>query len=138
MRAEQATAGSLAPAIAHFLKVTANYGEGLFHCYDLPALPPTNNALERCFGALRYFERRATGHRTLTGGLVARGAVRAAVVLAGDRPCPRPAELRLTDRAAWQALRQQLAYRDDVRRAQRRLRKHPDSDLTSLEQQLLQ
>jgi len=42
------------------------------------------------------------------------------------------------DRAAWQALRQQLAYRDDVRRAQRRFRKHPDPYLTSLEQQLLQ
>ena len=33
MATEQATANTLSHAVAHFIKVTANYGEGLFHCY---------------------------------------------------------------------------------------------------------
>ena len=48
---QQAAARSLAPAVAHFRKVTASYAPGLFHCYDVPDLPPTNNALEQCFSS---------------------------------------------------------------------------------------
>lgn len=32
----QAAAGTLAPALAHFLKVTRSDWPGLFHCYDMP------------------------------------------------------------------------------------------------------
>ena len=32
-------AGTLAPGIEHFLKVTSSYAPGLFHCYDIEALP---------------------------------------------------------------------------------------------------
>src|SRR3712207_6139193 len=63
MSAEQARAGRLQGAVAHFRKVTASYGDGLFHCYDVPDLPRTNNDLERRFGTLRYHERRAAGRR---------------------------------------------------------------------------
>ena len=50
----QAQTGELAPALAHFLKVTRSYWPGLFHCYDVPDLPRTNNDLEHVFGAHRY------------------------------------------------------------------------------------
>jgi hypothetical protein len=40
------TLGPLAPAIDQFRKVTASYAAGLFHCYDIPSLPGTNNDLE--------------------------------------------------------------------------------------------
>ena len=53
MTAEQARAGRLQGAVAHFRKVTASYGDGLFHCYDVPDLPRTNNDLERRCGTLR-------------------------------------------------------------------------------------
>ena len=43
MRDGQAAAGTLRPAVAHFLKVSASYWPGLFHCYDVPGLPRTNN-----------------------------------------------------------------------------------------------
>ncbi len=138
MATEQAMANTLSHAVAHFIKVTANYSAGLFHCYDVPELPSTNNDLERRFGMLRYHERRATGRRSLPGSAVLRGSVRVATVLTADQHDYGASGLRLTDRAAWQALRQQLDDRQETRRAQHRFRKDPDVYLGTLEQQLLQ
>ena len=53
MRSLQARDGWLGSVATTFLKVTANYGDGLFQCYDVPDLPATNNDLERRFGTLR-------------------------------------------------------------------------------------
>jgi len=53
MGQHQAKAGSLAPAIGHFLQVSRRYWPGLFHGYSVPALPRTNNDLEQFFGAYR-------------------------------------------------------------------------------------
>ncbi len=136
MRTDQATAGALSPAVGHFLRVTASYGAGLFHCYDHPDLPRTNNDLERRFGLLRYHERRATGRRTVTGGLVLRGAVRVLAVLTSDQS-PAACELRPTDRAAWRDLRRHLDARVETRRAQRRFRRDPAGYLAALERQFL-
>ncbi len=137
MAEQQAAAGALAGALAHFRKVTASYWPGLFHCYDTPDLPRTNNALEQCFGSLRYHERRASGRRAMSGRLVLRGAVRVVAVLSAKRPEEATADLRLRDRAAWQRLRQQLDARAETRRAQRRFRRDPVVYLAALEQQLL-
>ena len=122
----------------NFLKVTANYGDGLFHCYDVPDLPATNNDLERRFGTLRYHERRSSGRRAVSGGLVLRGAVRVVAVLSADRREDVTEQLRLRDREAWHKLRQQLELRAESRRAQRRFRQDPVVYLAKLEQQLLQ
>jgi hypothetical protein len=64
LRAHEALGDPLAPAAAHFAKVTASYWRGLFHCYDVPDLPRTNNDLEQYFGAARHLERRATGRKS--------------------------------------------------------------------------
>ncbi len=120
-----------------FLKVSANYGNGLFHCYDVPDLPATNNDLERRFGTLRYHERRSSGRRAVSGGLVLRGAVRVVAVLSADRLEDATEQLRLRDREAWRKLRQQLERRAESRRAQRRFRRDPVVYLAKLEQQLL-
>ncbi len=137
MRTEQTRAGTLSPAVTHFLKVTASYGERIFHCYAVPDLPTTNTELERCFGSVRYHERRATGRRTITGGLVVRGSVRLVVVLATPHQGFGASDLRVTDLAAWQDLRQRLQERHETRRAQRRFRKDPAAYLALLEQRLL-
>jgi hypothetical protein len=63
MRTERAVLGTLAPAVDRFLKVTASYWSGLFHCYDVPGLPRTNNELEHQFGSARYHTRRASGRK---------------------------------------------------------------------------
>jgi hypothetical protein len=137
MIAQQATLGPLAPAIDRFHRVTISYAPGLFHCYDVPHLPPTNNALEQFFGSVRYHERRATGRKGASPGLVVRGAVRvvAAVVTRGHSFDD--VALRPTDLPAWQALRQQLRTRQDARCAQRRFRHDPDAYLAALEDALV-
>ena len=138
MRQHRDTAGVLAPAVDHFLKVTASYWPGLFHCYTVPDLPRTNNDLEQYFGTARYQERRATGRKSAAPGTVVRGAVRVvAAVATGLHPFTGP-ELRPVDLAQWQAMRQSLEYRHETRRAQLRFRHDPASYLAQLEDRLLQ
>ena len=38
---------TLATMLSTFRKVTTSYWSGLFHCYDIPDLPRTNNELEQ-------------------------------------------------------------------------------------------
>jgi hypothetical protein len=75
MAHHRAAAGTLAPATAHFLKVTRSYWPGLFPCDDVPELPRTNHDLEPCFGAYRYHERRATGRKVASPAWVLSGSV---------------------------------------------------------------
>lgn len=132
------TLGVLAPAVDQFLKVTASYAPGLFHCYDMPDLPRTNNDLEHFFGAARYHERRATGRKGAAPGLVVRGAVRVVASAATRLQHFEAPDLQPADLAAWRALRQQLATRQAARCAQSRFRKDPAAYLSALEQQLSQ
>jgi hypothetical protein len=131
------TLGPLAPTIDQFRKVTASYAAGLFHCYDVPGLPRTNNDLERCFGSARYHERRATGRRGTVPGVVVRGSVRVVAAVATRCQHFSASDLRPTDYAAWLELRERLAYRRDARRAQLLFRRQPEAYLATLEEQLL-
>ena len=137
MRGLQARDGWLGSVATTFLKVTANYGDGLFECYDVVDLPATNNDLERRFGKLRYHERRCSGRRAVSGGLVLRGAVRVVTVLRAERLTDAADELCPRDREAWRKLRRELEERAESRRAQRRFRRDPAAYLAKLEQQLL-
>ncbi len=138
MTARQATLGGLTEAGAHFQKVTASYEAGLFHCYDVPELPRTNNALEQCFGSVRYHERRTTGRKGAVPGLVVRGAVRVVAAIATRQRPFAAEELQLADLVAWRDLRDQLAYRQAARCAQFRFRKDPETYLAALEVRLSQ
>jgi hypothetical protein len=145
MRRRRDDAGPLAPAIDHFLQVTESYAPGLFHCYTVDGLPPTDNDLEHVFGTARHHERRTTGRKVASAALVVRGAVRvvAAVATQQRQQRARPfgdADLRLqrpADLARWRQLRAELAHRQAARCAQRRFRRAPDGYLTALEAQLL-
>jgi hypothetical protein len=149
MQAHREEAGPLAPAIDRFLKVTDSYAPGLFHCYTVEGLPPTNNDLEHVFGATRYHDRRASGRKSGSPALVVRGAVRVVAAIATQQRRPRAPfpehvgefDLRLrsaTDLTRWRTVRQHLAQRHEARRAQRRFRRDPDAYLTVLEARLLQ
>jgi hypothetical protein len=137
MTAHRSAAGTLAPAISHFLKVTASYWPGLFHCYDVAGLPRTNNDLEQLFGSVRYRERRATGRKHGAPGLVVRGPVRLMAAVATPAPGWQAEVLRPRNLDAWRALRQELAERHGTRRAQRRFRRDPDAYLAAAETLLL-
>lgn len=58
----------------HLLAVSERYWSGLFHCYDIEALPPTNNDHERCYGQLKRQLRRQLGVSQLRQPLLRRGA----------------------------------------------------------------
>lgn len=138
MKRWQTKAEKLAPAIAHFLKVTRSYWSGLFHCYEVPGLPRTNNDLEHLFGSQRYHERRTTGRKVASPSLVIRGSVRiVATVMTRLRPFS-AADLKPESVKEWQSLRAKLAQQRQQRILQRRFRQDPEAYLTDLEERLNQ
>ena len=137
MRPHQAQAGTLVPAVGHFLKGSRSDWSGLFHCYSVSDLPRTNNDLEQFFGAYRYHERRATGRKVASPAVVLRGAVRL-VACAATRIRPFTSEELAPDTVnAWQELRQTLETRRQQRTQRRRFRRDPAAYLATLEADLL-
>src|SRR4051794_4756491 len=140
MRQAAATAGepSVQKGPRHFLKVTKSYWPGLFRCYESSDVPRTNNDLEHAFGSHRYHERRASGRRRASPGLVVMGSVR---LVSGLATRLRPDEGLLLPSGyveRWQGLRAELEGRRESRRKQRRFRRDPAGYLTELEQRCLQ
>lgn len=137
MSRERATVGELEPTIAHFLKVTKSYWPGLFHCYEIEGLPRTNNELEQTFGAVRHQERRVTGRKSASPGMVVRGAVRIVAAVMTRLWAWGPAQLRPHDPEALARLREELGRREEARRAQLRFRRDPTAYLEQAERLLL-
>jgi len=136
MRRDRAAAGTLAEAVAHFLKVTVSYAPGLFACYDEPAIPRTNNDLEQTFGHVRHGERRATGRKGASPMVVVRGAVHVvAAVVTACKQMP-PTDLYHYDHQVWLQVRQEMDTRHQLRLSQRHFRRNPEAYLASLEDRL--
>jgi hypothetical protein len=137
MKCGQERLGELAWAVPHFLKVTKSYWRGLFRCYETVELPRTNNDLEQCFGSVRYHERRTSGRKGASPGLVVRGQVRMLAAVATRTGAVTAEALRPVDVAAWRELREALDERQEARRRQLRFRRDPQAYLRSLEECLL-
>jgi len=138
MREQKVCLGELSTAIDHFVEITENFAPGLFHCYDVPDLPRTNNDLEHSFGVARAHERRATGRRGAIPGVVVRGSVRLMAVVMTKQDDLQAANLQPSDYRAWRQLRTQLQYREVARRKQFRFRKNPAAYLAAREARLLE
>ena len=137
----QAAAQAKSPAVAQqlrwFVRVTRGYWRGLFHCYASSDIPRANNDLEHLFGSHRYHERRASGRRQASPGLVVQGSVR---LVAGLATRLRPEEgLRLPAGYVedWRRLRADLDKRREMRRKQRRFRRDPTKYLNQVEESCL-
>ena len=137
IRDDQATVGALQPAVVHFLKVSASYWPGLFHCYDVAGLPRTNNDLEQYFGSARYHQRRASGRIHATAATVVRGSVRVLAATTSRLRLFGEYDLWHPNLERWTALRRSLALRQEARRQQGRFRKDPAAYLATLETMLL-
>ena len=138
MTRHQAAAGTLAPALGHFRKVTRSDWPGLFPCSTVPDLPRTNNDLEQFFGAYRYHDRRTTGRKVASPGLVLSGSVCVIAAAATRLHTYSAAERAPENVSAWQELRQARETRRQQRTLRRRFRRDPASYLAKLEANLLQ
>jgi hypothetical protein len=131
-------AGDVSRWLGQFRKVTRSYWPGLFHCYDVADLPRTNNDLEQLFGSHRYHERRSSGRKVASPGLVVRGSVRLPAGLATRlRGEVRGEDLAPSDLGAWRELRAGLERRQEVRAQGRRFRRDPAAYLQELEDVLI-
>jgi hypothetical protein len=93
-------------------------------------------SVEQYFGSARYHERRATGRKQASPGVVVRGSVRIVASVASRlHPFAGP-ELYPPDLTRWRALRSELNHRHEARRMQRRFRTSPESYLAALEEKL--
>ena len=126
--------GELTQPLDHFLKVTRSYRPGLFHCYEKPNLPRTNNDLEQLFGQHRHHERRATGRKRAPLSLVLRGAARLVAGVATRLRPYRVDDLVLHDPARWRHLRASIRQRFALRAQGQRFRRDPAAYLAHLEQ----
>ncbi|MCW2241852.1 hypothetical protein M2351_006497 [Azospirillum canadense] len=131
--ARRAQAGRLAPAVAHFLKVTASDRPGLFHCYAVSGLPRTNNDLEHLFGSHRHHKRRATGRKVASPSLVLRGSVRIVATTATRTTAFSGLHLAAINHRQWHALRNALEARRHARACRTRVRRIQDAYLADLE-----
>ena len=131
------SAGQLGAAIDHFLKVTRSYGAGLFACYGVADLPRTNNDLEQLFGSYRHHERRCSGRKVASPGMVVRGSVRLVSATATRLGPVEVADLVPSDIAAWRMLRGGLERRQEVRTQGYRFRRDPEAYLQSLKDVLI-
>ncbi len=137
MRRQTKKAGQLKSTITHFLKVTDSYWPGLFHCYDIPDLPRTNNDLEQLFGSTRHHERRCTGRKAASPSLVLRGSVRIVAGLGTRSRRFQGKELAPGNLEIWQTLRAGLERRRHTRTLRQRFRRDPQAYLRQLEALLL-
>jgi hypothetical protein len=138
MKRHRGSAGPLAGAVDHFVKVSRSYWPGLFACYDVAQLPRTNNDLEQAFGSHRYHERRASGRKGASPSLVLRGCAKLIAGLATRNGEVSAAELAGADREKWQRLRAELDERRQRRAERRRFRRDPGRYLNELENKLNQ
>lgn len=116
----------------HVVQTFHNRWWGLFQCYDVPDLPPTNNDLETFFGRLKTNQRRVTGRKSVNSFVLRYGAYAAFIDLSESK-ADLLARLRQVDRAAYKQERQQLQTILAEARDQRRFRHKRDLALRELE-----
>lgn len=71
--------------LTHLVEFLHRLGPALYHCYDVPGLPRTNNALEHFYRRLKCTERRITGHKRSDQFVVRVGGFAAYAVMAAEK-----------------------------------------------------
>ena len=95
--------------------MTRSYWPGLFASCGTSDLPRTNNDLEQLLGSYRHQERRASGRKVASPGMVVRGSVRLMAATASRLHPVEGPELAPSNLAAWRSLRAGLGGRQEVR-----------------------
>jgi hypothetical protein len=120
--------------VEHIGTVLRRLGDGLYHCYDVPELPRTNNEQERFYRRLKSGHRRATGRRRADSFVVRVGGFAAYAAAASREP-----EADILQRlgtvapAVWQRERAALRTTQDRQAKMHRFRLHRAAYLADLE-----
>lgn len=120
--------------VEHLRTVLLRLGAGLYHCYDVPGLPRTDNALEQFYRRVKAGERRITGHRRSDNFVVRLGGFAVYAIAASDL-----SEGQLEQQLAGVPATRWLSEREALRANQQRQTKmrhfqlHRDAYLANLE-----
>jgi hypothetical protein len=124
----------LRPKVEHLVTVLRRLRGGLYHCYDVPGLPRTDNAMEQFYRRVKSEQRRITGRKRADAFVVRVGGF--AVYATAASTVPEAALLQqLADvpAAHWQQERSTLRANQDRQVKMRRFRLHPATYLAELE-----
>lgn len=131
---DRQTPAWLAQPAEHVGVILRRLGDGLYHCYDVPGLPRTNNDHEHFYRQLKAGERRATGHRRSDAFVVRVGGFAAYATAASTLPeallCH---QLASVPADACHACRAELRATQERQTKMHRFRLRPDRYLSDLE-----
>lgn len=129
-----AVAAWLRPKLEDLVTVLRRLGVGLYHCYDVPGLPRTDNDLEQFYRRLKAQERRITGHRRSDRFVVRVGGFAAYAVASSDEPEGTVLQmLAAVPAGAWQQERVILRANQERQAKMRRFHLHRTAYLADLE-----
>jgi hypothetical protein len=129
-----AVPGWLRPKVEYLVTVLRRLRGGLYHCYDVPGLPRTDNALEQFYRRVKSEQRRITGRKRADAFVVRVGGV--AVYATAASTVPEAAllqQLAAVPAAAWRQERVTLRANQDRQAKMRRFRLAPAAYLADLE-----
>ena len=120
--------------VEHVVVVLRRLGPGLYHCYDVPGLPRTDNALEQFYRRVKGTQRRITGHKRADAYVVRVGGFAVYAIAAGDdAEAELLAQLATVPAAAWQRERATLWANQAHQTKMHRFRCHRAAYLADLE-----
>lgn len=132
--AEGSVPERLRGAVEHLRTVLVRLGDHLYHCYDVPGLPRTDNDLEQFYRQVKAAERRITGHRRSDAFVVRVGGFAVyAIAASGISEAKLLLELAAVPAAEWQRERAILWANQERQAKMRRFRLHRDAYLADLE-----
>jgi hypothetical protein len=124
----------LRPKLEHVAVVLRRLGDGLYHCYDVPGLPRTDNELEQFYRRLKAQERRITGRKRADNFVVRFGGFAVYALAASGEPAPALArQLATVPTAAWRRERAVLRTVQARQTKMRRFHLHRSAYLADLE-----
>jgi hypothetical protein len=124
----------LRPKVEHLVTVLRRLGPGLYHCYDVPGLPRTDNDLEQFFRRVKADQRRITGHKRADAFVVRVGGFAVYATAAATTPTASLLQaLAAVPASAWQRERAILRANQDRQTKMRRFRLHRAAYLADLE-----
>ena len=123
----------LRPKVEYVGTVLRRLGAGLYHCYDVPALPRTNNATEQFYRRVKAEHRRITGRKRADAFVVRVGGFAVYATAASHLPeATLRQQVAAVPAAAWQQQRRTLRANQARQTKMRRFRLHRDAYLAEL------